>query len=412
MGERGTVGPGPGERRETYVDNGYRRTLRACYAGYIVQAVVNNFAPLLFVTFHTTYQIPMSSITLLITLNFLLQLGVDVLSAAFVDRIGYRRAVMVAHGAAACGLAGLAVLPELTPDPFVGMLLSVAVYALGGGLLEVLLSPIVEALPTENKEKTMSLLHSFYNWGTVLVVLVSTVFFALFGLERWKLMALVWALLPLCNLFAFRTAPICALNEDDTQGISPGNLARMPLFWVLLVVMACAGASEQSVSQWASTFAEQALGVDKFAGDLAGPMLFAVCMGLARLLYGMYGERLNLNRAMAASTLLCVVSYGVISLVPIPALSLAGCGICGFSVGILWPGTFSIAAAALRGGGTALFAFLALAGDLGCSLGPTFAGLVSGWAGGDLKTGILAAVVFPILLLVGIAVIDKGREHK
>ncbi len=387
------------------MDNGYRRTLRACYTGYIVQAVVNNFAPLLFVTFHTTYQIPMSSITLLITLNFLLQLGVDVLSAAFVDRIGYRSAMLLAHGAAACGLAGLAVLPELLPAPFVGLLLSVAVYALGGGLLEVLLSPIVEALPTENKEKTMSLLHSFYCWGVVAVVLVSTAFFALFGVENWKIMALIWALLPLCNLFVFRAVPLCSLNQAAEEGIPFRRLVGMPMFWLLLVLMACAGASEQSVSQWASTFAEQGLGVDKLVGDLAGPMLFAVCMGLARLLYGLWGERMNLNRAMAASTLLCVASYGVISLPPQPALSLIGCGVCGFSVGVLWPGTFSIAAAALRGGGTALFAFLALAGDLGCSLGPTFAGLVASRMGNDLKLGILSAVIFPLLLLVGLAVV-------
>lgn len=389
----------------------YQRTLTACYTGYVVQAIVNNFVPLLFLTFHNTYHISMNSITLLITLNFLIQLLIDVLSAGFIDRIGYRTAMILAHGTVTLGLFCLTFLPEVMPDPFIGLLISVMIYAIGGGLLEVLVSPIVEALPTKNKEKTMSLLHSFYCWGHVAVVLFSTLFFVVFGLEHWKIMALIWAVIPAYNLFVFRRVPLCPLISEEEEGISLSGLIRLPAFWILMVVMTCAGASEQAVSQWASTFAEQGLGVSKTIGDLAGPMLFAVCMGSSRLIYGLYGEKMNLRTAMAASGILCVLSYCMISLSPFPALSLAGCGICGFSVGIMWPGTFSISSAALKGGGTALFAFMALAGDLGCSGGPSFVGLIAGQAGNSLKTGILCAVIFPLLLIAGILLVKKVQKN-
>ena len=382
--------------------NPYKRTLTACFIGYIVQAIVNNFAPLLFLTFQSTYGIPLSRITLLVTINFSLQLLIDLLSAGFIDKIGYRASVVLAHIFSAAGLILMTVLPGLLSDAFVGLLISVLVYALGGGLLEVLVSPIVEACPTDNKEKAMSLLHSFYCWGHVGVVLLSTLFFAVFGIENWKILALLWALVPLCNLLLFATAPICTLNEEGEKGMSLSGLLTSKIFWILMLLMVCSGACEQAVSQWASTFAEKGLGISKTAGDLAGPMMFALLMGTSRLLYGKWGEKMNLQKCMAYSDILCAVSYLLISLSPSPVLSLIGCGICGFSVGILWPGTFSMAAKQLRSGGTVLFALLALAGDLGCTGGPTYVGLISGAFGDDLKAGILAALIFPALLLVGL----------
>lgn len=382
--------------------NPYKRTLTACFIGYIVQAIVNNFAPLLFLTFQSTYGIPLSRITLLVTINFSLQLLIDLLSAGFIDKIGYRASVVLAHIFSAAGLILMTVLPGLLPDAFVGLLISVLIYALGGGLLEVLVSPIVEACPTDNKEKAMSLLHSFYCWGHVGVVLLSTLFFAVFGIENWKILALLWALVPLFNLILFATAPICTLNEDGEKGMSLSGLLTSKIFWILMLLMVCSGACEQAVSQWASTFAEKGLGISKTAGDLAGPMMFALLMGTSRLLYGKWGEKMNLQKCMAYSGVLCAVSYLLISLSPIPVLSLIGCGICGFSVGILWPGTFSMAAKQLRSGGTVLFALLALAGDLGCTGGPTYVGLISGAFGDDLKAGILAALIFPAFLLLGL----------
>lgn len=387
----------------------YTKTIRACFIGYIVQAIVNNFAPLLFLTFQSSYQIPLSQITLLVTINFGLQLLVDLLSAGFIDKIGYRAAIMLAHILSAAGLIGLTILPEVTPDPFAGLLLAVMVYAVGGGLLEVLVSPIVESCPTEHKEKTMSVLHSFYCWGHVGVVLLSTLFFTLFDIENWKIMALIWALIPIANTVLFAKVPLFSLLEEGERGLTVGELVRNKTFWLLMLLMMCAGACEQSVSQWASAFAEQGLGVNKTVGDLAGPMFFAIMMGVSRAFYGKYGDKLDLQKFMLYSGVLCGFSYLLISLSPWPVMGLIGCGICGLSVGILWPGTFSMGAAAIRGGGTAMFAFFALAGDLGCSGGPTFVGFISGIFQDNLKTGILAAIVFPMLLIVGILIAKKQR---
>lgn len=377
----------------------YKFTMYACFVGYIVQAVVNNFVPLLFVTFQSSYGIPLSKITILITANFMIQLLVDLLSAGFIDKIGYRASAVLAHICSAAGLILLTILPELFSDPYMGILTAVGVYAIGGGLIEVLISPILEACPTDNKEAAMSLLHSFYCWGHMGVVLLSTLFFGIFGMDSWKVIALVWAVIPVLNAFAFLKAPIYSLQEEGEKGLSLKELVSIKNFWLLILMMLCAGASEQAVSQWASTFAEEGLGVSKTIGDLAGPMAFAAMMGISRLLYGKYGERVELGRFMKYSIVLCLGSYLWIAFVPVPMLSLLGCAVCGFSVGILWPGTFSRAAAAIPGGGTLMFAFLALAGDLGCSSGPTLAGFVSSQFGNDLRMGILAAIVFPVLML-------------
>lgn len=378
----------------------YQKTMIACFIGYIVQAIVNNFVPLLFVTFQKTYQIPLSQITLLITINFMIQLLVDLLSAGFIDRIGYRASILIAHICSFAGLILLTILPEILPSAFAGILISVAVYAVGGGLLEVLVSPIIEACPTDNKEKAMSLLHSFYCWGHVGVVLLSTIFFSIFGIANWKILALIWALIPLANIFLFAFAPIYSLNEEGEPGLSLKELVSKKVFWLMMLMMTCAGASEQAVSQWASTFAEQGLKVSKTLGDLLGPMAFALLMGTSRLLYGKYGDKLDLDRFMKYSCLLCIVSYLWIALIPVPVLGLIGCAVCGFSVGILWPGTFSKASASIKSGGTAMFALLALAGDLGCSGGPTLAGFVSSSLDNNLRMGILSAIIFPILLLL------------
>ena len=381
-----------------------QKTMYACFAAYIVQAIVNNFVPLLFVTFQNSYHIPLSQITILITLNFGIQLMIDLLSAGFVDKIGYRASVVIAHLCAAAGLALLTILPEVLPNAFLGLLIPVMIYAAGGGLLEVLVSPIVEACPTDNKEQAMSLLHSFYCWGHVGVVLISTAFFACFGTAHWKVMALLWTILPLVNTVVFLRVPIYSLHEEGETGMSMKELVCNKVFWVLLVMMVCSGASEQGVSQWASTFAEQGLGLGKTVGDLAGPAAFAFLMGTARLIYGKYGDKLNLDKFMKYSCILCILCYACIALVPVPLVSLLACAVCGFSVGILWPGTFSRASAALPRGGTAMFALLALGGDLGCSGGPTLVGLVSSAAGGSLRTGIMAGIVFPVLLLAGLVV--------
>jgi MFS family permease len=385
----------------------YNRTLYACFTGYVVQAIVNNFAPLLFLTFQKSYGIPLTQITLLVTINFMLQLVIDLISISFVDRIGYRISAVIAHVCAAAGLISLTVLPEMTQEPFVGIMISVIIYAVGGGLLEVLVSPIVEACPTENKEKAMSLLHSFYCWGHVAVVLFSTVFFYIVGIQNWKVLAVLWAIIPLLNSIAFAKVPIAPLIDEEETGLKIGELCKNKVFWIMMIFMVCAGASEQGVSQWASTFAEKGLSVSKTIGDLAGPMFFAIMMGSSRAIYGKFGDRIDLYKFMTLSCILCILSYLLTSLSPNPVLSLLGCGLCGLSVGIMWPGSFSIASASIPRGGTALFALLALAGDLGCSSGPTVVGFAASAFGDNLRNGILVGTVFPVLLLAGLYVKRK-----
>ena len=394
------------------MEKSYNKTVVACFVGYIVQAIVNNFVPLLFLTFQGTYGISLEKITLLVTFNFGLQLIIDLVSISFVDRIGYRASMILAHVMAALGLILLTVLPDVMGDPFVGLLLAVLVYAAGGGLLEVLVSPVVEACPTKNKEKAMSLLHSFYCWGHVGVVLLSTAFFGIFGIGNWKILALIWALVPVVNGIVFAKVPMASLLEEGETGMSMKELFGRKIFWVLMLMMLCAGASEQAVSQWASALAEKGFGFSKTVGDLAGPLSFAALMGCSRAFYGKFGDRINLEKFMQLSALLCIVSYLMIAFIPVPALGFVGCALCGLSVGIMWPGTFSMASAAMKRGGTALFALLALAGDLGCSSGPTYVGMISSHFQDNLKIGIFAALIFPVLLIVGVGMISKLRKKE
>ena len=387
----------------------YQHTIWASYLGYVTQAIVNNLSPLLFLTFQSRYGISLDKITWLITLNFGIQLTVDLASAVLIDRIGYRTGVVAAHISAALGLAGMAVLPALTlrllGSAYAGLLVCVVFYALGGGLIEVLISPIVEACPTEGKAAAMSLLHSFYCWGQMAVVLLSTAFFAVAGMGSWRILCVLWALLPACNAFYFRQVPIRTLEEGQETMPIP-RLLRRKMFWVFCVLMLCAGASELAMSQWASAFAEVGLHVDKAIGDLAGPCMFAALMGTARVLHAKLAERIPLMRFMVGCGLLCVVSYLLAVYAPAPVIGLAGCGICGFSVGVMWPGTFSLATETIRGGGTAMFALLSLAGDMGCSLGPTVVGMAS-VESGDLKSGLMMAILFPILLCIGMLLWKK-----
>ena len=387
----------------------YNRTIRACFVGSSVQSVVINFAPLLYLTFHNAYGIPLSKITLLVTLNFLIQLGVDAASMGFVDKIGYRVGIVLAHAFSAAGLILMALLPDALANSYTGLLLATVVYSIGSGLLEVLTSPIMEACPTKSKDRAMSLMHSFFCWGHVVVVLVSTLFFNIFGVENWKILTLIWALVPLINMINFARVPIAPLLKEGETGMSIRELVGSRLFWLMLLVMVCGGASEQSVSQWASALAESGLGVSKTLGDLMGPMFFACTMGIARVFYSKAEGKISLERFMLGCGVLCVFAYLLVALSPWPVIGLIGCGICGFSVGIFWPGTFSMAALSLPGGGTAMYALMALAGDLGCSSGPTVVGMVASVTGGVLQNGMLVALLFPIGMLIGIPLLKKKK---
>lgn len=391
------------------IRNDFRHTIAASYIGYITQAIVNNFAPLLFVTFHRTYGISLSRIGLLVTVNFVTQILVDLFSAKFTDRIGYRPNAVLAHIFAAVGLILLGILPELTSDPYLGISIAVVIYAIGGGLTEVIISPIVEACPTDKKGAAMSLLHSFYCWGSVLVVLVSTLLFRLLGLDSWRIISAMWAVIPACNAIYFCFVPINSL-ADEGRGMSITGLLKEKVFWVLALLMLCSGASELAMSQWASALAETGLHVSKTAGDLAGPCFFAILMGSGRVLHAHVAERFSLTRYLGACACLCIVSYLVVTFSPLPAISLAACGVCGLSVAAMWPGTFSISSKVCPQGGTTIFALLALAGDIGCSAGPTTVGFVSSALQDNLKLGLLSAIIFPVLMIAGLTMCRKYEK--
>lgn len=392
-----------------HIRKSYAHTIYASYLGYITQAVVNNFAPLLFLTFVSDYGLSLEEITWITTVNFVVQLCVDLLSAKVIDRVGYRISIITAHILAALGIIGLAVLPDLFGNAYVGLMTAVVLYAVGGGIIEVLISPIVEACPTEKKEAAMSLLHSFYCWGHVFLVVMSTVFFQLFGIGNWKSLAFVWALIPILNSIYFTLVPIYPITAGHEK-MSFGSLLKQKVFWLIVIIMICAGASEQAMSQWASAFAESALKVSKTVGDMAGPCAFAVLMGTARAIYGKCSERIPLKKFMIGSALLCIVCYAVAVFAGSPVMGLVGCALCGFSVGIFWPGTFSIAAGKLPGGGTAMYALMALAGDVGYASGPTVVGMVADSFDGNLKSGLLAAMIFPVLILIGICLLRKQNK--
>lgn len=392
----------------SYMERKYRHTLYASYIGYVTQAIVNNLAPLLFVTFQREFHISIAQIGFLVTYNFAIQIIVDFISARYVEKIGYKPCIVAAHLFAFLGLVSLGIFPYRFPSPYIGLLAAITLYAIGGGLIEVLISPIVEALPSDGKSALMSLLHSFYCWGHVLVVLLSTLFFTLAGTGSWRYLVYFWALVPLFNAFFFWKAPVKTL-ADEEPAIPLRELFSMKLFWLFFLLMICSGASEQAMSQWASYFAESGLQVSKTMGDIMGPCTFAVLMGISRSFYGAFGERIDLKRFICLSSILCIFSYLLAVLSPIPLLSLLGCALCGLSVGIMWPGVFSLSAHRCPQGGTSMFAFLALAGDIGCSGGPSLVGVVSGLFSGSIRAGLLAAVVFPVILLGCVWMLTRKR---
>ncbi len=392
----------------------YRKTLAACYLGFVTQAIAANYAPLLFLTFRDTYGMGLEMIALIPAVFYITQLLVDIAASRFADRIGYRACVVASQLVSAAGLALMVFLPDILPSPGIGILVAVVFYAVGSGLIEVLVSPIVEACPFENKSGMMSLLHSFYCWGAVAVILGSTLFFSAFGIGHWRMLTLIWSVVPLYNTLNFLTCPIERLAGEG-KSMTAHELMRLPVFWLLILLMTCSGASEASMAQWASAFTESALGVTKAVGDLAGPCLFAVCMGIARVLYVKISRWANLGSAMLVCGVLCAACYLVASLAASPIAGLLGCALCGAAVGMMWPGSISISMQKCPAGGTAMFAFLALAGDLGATISPAMVGGIAQAADGDLKAGLLAATVFPLVLIAVLVLLKlkySGRKHR
>lgn len=377
-------------------------TIGAGYIGYTTQALAINFAPLLFITFEQSYGVSITKISLLIAISFITQLLVDAFEAKFSSKLNTRISIIFGHICVALGLMAYAVLPELISDAFIGLAIATVLGGIGGGIIEVLISPIIEACPTENKARSMSLLHSFYCWGAALTILVSTLFLALVGIEHWKILTCAWAIIPTVGAVLFCAVPIYELEADTAEGkkrTEGKSLLRSPIFWVFIIIMFCAGASEMAMSQWASSFAEAGLGIDKTAGDMLGPFAFAIFMGMTRLFYALMSKKVRLVVFIGISAALCAISYLLTALSPYPLLSLVGCALCGISVAIMWPGIYSLSAENITFGGVRMFALLALAGDVGCVVGPSVAGFVADTFGGDLKISFIISAVFPLMIL-------------
>lgn len=391
---------------EVFMRKSFKATIGASCIGYFIQAILINFAPLLFVTFQKEFGLSLSQLSVLIATNFITELIIDFLCSKYVSTIGYRRCVIIAQVMSFIGLVLLPVLPSIMANKFVALIIATVFCGLGGGMIEVLISPIVEACPTKNKGGTMSLLHSFYCWGQMAVVLLSTIFFRTVGLDNWKMLSLIWAIVPLIDLVLFCFVPINTLVEKSEES-SFKELLGNKIFWILFIMMLCAGASEIAITQWASSFAEAGLGVEKWVGDLIGPCLFAITMGSARVFYARASEKINLESGILVSSCICVLSYLVIVFSPIPIISLVGCAICGIGCGMLWPGSFSVAMRRIPKGGVPLFGLLAFAGDMGCLSGPVVAGFISDIFGGNLKVGFLFAMIFPITLALMVLLLKK-----
>lgn len=390
--------------------NSYTHTITACLCGSFIQAITLNFAPLLFLTFRSQYGVSLGKVGFLVTLNFGIQLFIDLIFSKLADRVSQRLSLVLAHVLSAVGLISLAFLPDMIDNAYTGLVISVVIYAIGGGLLEVTVSPIVEACPTKRKSATMALLHSFYCWGYVLTVLLSTLFFFVFGIENWKYMSLIWAVIPALNTVYLLFVPMPDQETGSGEKMEYKVLFRNKIFWLMLVMMVCSGAAEQGICQWVSAFVEAGLGVSKVVGDLTGPLLFALFMGFSRIIYAKFSEKIDLRRYLFVSVLLCAVSYLCISLVPNPVIALIACSVCGFACGIFWPGTLSLAAGSIPKGGGMMFALLALGGDLGCTAGPTIISAVSSSFGDNLKKGFLVAAVFPIVMIILLLVSSRNKR--
>lgn len=390
-------------------DINYKSTLHACYLGYTTQALIVNLPPLLFVVFKDKFGLSYTMLGSLVMLIFITQLIVDALAIKFVDKIGYRVSAVAAHLFAAVGMVSLAFLPRLMPQPYVGLIISFLLFSIGGGLIEVLVSPIVDSLPGEAKASSMSLLHSFYSWGQVFVIILSTAALLIVGHDLWFLLPLLWSILPIITMFKFTRVPLVPPKEESER--TPlKTLVTSRIFLLALLLMVCSGAAEQAMAQWASLFAEKGLGISKALGDLFGPCLFAAMMGIARTLYGIKGQKIDIRKTLAVCCFACILSFAITALVPIPAISLLGCSLCGLAVSLMWPGMLSLTAAGYPAGGTAMFAMLALGGDLGCSVGPWLTGIVADSSG--LNIGLLTGMIFPAVMLVGLFILKIWLKAK
>lgn len=400
----------------------YRLTIRCCYLGMFVQAIVINLAPILFIPFKEQLGLTFEQLGRLILINFVTQVAFDLIAGATVTRLGVRRMVVAAHILVTLGLWLFAWLPGRLTSPYAGLVIGTIVFSMGGGVLELLLSPIINAVPSERKAADMSLLHSFYAWGQMTVILLTALAVFVLPAGPWRWVAPFWSIVPALGAWGFSRAPIPPFVEEEKRH-RLRELLRVPAFLAAMLGLALAGASEIAISQWISAFAEKALRFPKLLGDLGGVCLFAAALGVGRTWYGLYGHKVCIRTRMIGGALLATVMYVLASLSPWPWVSLLACVMSGLAVSLFWPGLLSLTAVRFPLAGASMFAVLCAAGDMGCALAPWAVGLCAdrvtalGLGGGmgwtpeafGLRMGLLAGALFPFgLLLVLIGLRQKG----
>lgn len=407
----------------------FRLTLMAARMGFFTQALVNNLAPVFFVLFRVLYGFSYLQVGILAALNFTLQLFADITSPNLISRFGYRKCAMTAQALCAVGLILMPGLCILTGGVYISFIIPVLIYSYGAGMIEVLASPIVEAIPDLPENTKMSMLHSFYSWGQMTCVALTTLALHFIGYERWFLIPVLWSAIPIFGIILFSRARLDMADMAEKESEKGGRLFCRS-FVLMLIIMTCAGASEIAMSEWSSLFAEEALGVSKVAGDLFGPCMFALFMGMGRMCHAKFGERLNLSRLIKACSLLCVICYVGAALLRPAAASLIFCALTGLSVSLMWPGALSLAAAR-NNGGARMYGLLAAFGDIGCIIGPVVTSSVSEFADGNeriraigaayglsadktaLRASLLAMALIPLVMLICLSLFsDKGRENE
>ncbi len=391
------------------MEKSYKSTKSACYIGYIVQAIVNNFLPILFIVFQKKYGLGYEKLGRIILVNFLIQILSDTITPIIVRAIGYRGCAILCHGLCATGLVMLSVLPTVIGDTYVAILLSVIIYAFGSGIIEVIISPMIELIPTKNKAANMAFLHSFYCWGQAFTVVCTTLLVSVFGFLNWNFIPLIWATVPFINMFFFIKVPVIE-PKKETEKIKNNKFFISREFICFVVFMLCAGTSEVTMAQWASMFVQQGLGINKVTGDILGPCLFAIAMGIGRVFFGVLSGKFSYRKALVLNNILCFLCYIVVAFCKSPIPCLIACALCGFSVSLSWPGTYSLASARFPNGGTVMFSAFALFGDLGCSLGPWLLGLIADMY--DLQTGFFVCSVFPLVMVITALFVLKEKDCK
>ena len=377
----------------------YKITKYTCYLFYVLQGTLLNLTPLLFVPLMEQYGLSYMKLGALASVNFATQLIVDIVLSKLTDKHRYRISLRLSASAAFIGYMIFAWAPGRLGDPYTWLLIGTVVYSIGAGLMEITISPLIHALPDKAKGKSMAILHSFYAWGVVLTVIVSTSVLAIIGRDKWNFIVTGWLIVPVIGFILSCIMPVPKPESGENERTAGSfRILIKPAFILFLAMIFFGSCAEAVMTQWSSAFLERAVGLDKLIGDIAGMSMFALMLGLCRMASAALDKKISLSTYMMLGTIGAVICYIIVSVSNVAAVSLIFCALTGFMVGMLWPGTLVLAADAFPKAGAWLFAYLAVAGDLGGVFGPWITGAIADRSG--LNAGLGAAAIFPVIGLI------------